>query len=178
MEVTKSIDRKRRDEKCTVRQVAGASHVRSEGVRARALMRSRSDLSLDVVGRIPHGDLERVANAGAKQRLQRAVDAAIDASLDMVCVLCVALRELVDELLDLAELRQHQLRPERLVAVAHGAEVAHGNGRLREDFHLGVQGGVSFGAGTGNGLVPREDLDDSKSNCRGKVRVGRARAAQ
>lgn len=123
-------------------------------MRAAAAVGASCNLSLDVLGGVAHGDPEGVAHAGAEEGLQSTVDTAFDAALGEARVLGVALRELVNELLDLAQLCQDELGPVRIVALAHGAEIAHGQGRMGEGFHLGDCGVVLRAVGTGNCLVP------------------------
>jgi len=133
-------------------------------------------MALDLLRRCLHSDFERVADASAKKLLKRTIHTTINASLNGIGSLAVALRELIDELFHLAELAKNELRAEGVFVLAVESEIAEGDRGRYEGFHLGVEGRVLVHAC--DGLVPREDLDDSEGDGGGEVGISGAGAAE
>ena len=133
-------------------------------------------MAFDLLRRRLHSDFERVADASAKKLLKCTIHTAVDASLDGIGSLAVALRELIDELFHLAELAKDELRAEGVFVLTVESEIAEGDRGRYEGFHLGVEGGVLVH--TRDGLVPGEDLDDGKGDGGREVGISGAGAAE
>lgn len=139
----------------------------------------RSDLPLNLLWSGFHGDLESVAHSSAKQGLQGAVDASVDASFSRIGGLAVPLLELVNELLDLAELTEDELSSERILVLTLEPELAEGNWSVSEGFHLSIHWRVGCRlVHSRHGLIPGEDFGNSERDGGREVRVCRAGASE